>query len=67
APTENASKTLPRQLSQVPRSVQSGFSHRLRDGKNHIYLEPPENPLFQHKNAENSKKIKKAKFFPFFY
>ena len=37
APTENSSKTLPRHLPQIPRSVQSGFSHRLRDGKNHIY------------------------------
>jgi hypothetical protein len=36
--SESVSKTLPKHLPQAPRSVQSGFTHRLRDGKNHIYL-----------------------------
>jgi hypothetical protein len=36
--SESVSKTLPKHLPQAPRSVQSGFTHRLRDGKNHIYF-----------------------------
>ena len=35
---KTAFKTYQRHPPQVPRSVQYGFTHRLRDGKNHIYF-----------------------------
>jgi hypothetical protein len=35
---EKAYKNSSKAPTAGPRSVQSGFTHRLRDGKNHIYL-----------------------------
>ena len=37
-PPEKASKNSSNLPTSGPRSVQSGFTHRLRDGKNHIYF-----------------------------
>jgi len=37
--SESPSEALSRCLHFDPRSVQYGFTHRLRDGKNHIYCD----------------------------